>query len=358
MSPEIEKLSEFDNHELVSYFHDAKTGLRGYIAIHNTNLGPSAGGTRYWAYKSKEDALKDALRLSKAMTYKCALAGVPYGGAKAVIIADPKKPKTKEFLKEYARQINLLNGNYITGEDVGIDQRDVDILSENSKFIVGHSKKGGDLGPWAALGVFSALKGALEAIYKTSDLKGRTVAIKGLGKVGFNLAKHIYKNGGALIGADIDPKAVQKAKKSFPGIKIVDKSIIHKQKCDVYAPCAMGGEFNRENIKELKCEIICGGANNQLAEAVVGKLIHERKILYVPDYLANAGGLINVVGELRKGGYNQNWVEKKCLAIQGTAKKIIKLSKKEKKPTSEVADRVAEKIFSKKKRVSAKPIKS
>lgn len=351
MSPEIEKLSEFDNHELVSYFHDEKTGLRGYIAIHNTNLGPAAGGTRYWAYKSKEEALRDALRLSRAMTYKCALAGVPYGGGKAVIIADPRKPKTKDFLVAYARQVNLLNGNYITGEDVGIDQRDVDILSENSKFIVGHSKKGGDLGPWAALGVFSSLRGALEAVYGNSDLKGRIVAVKGMGKVGFNLAKHIYENGGTLIGADIDPGAVRRAKKAFPKIKIVDKSVIHKQKCDVYAPCAMGGEFTRENIKDLRCQIICGGANNQLSEPIIGKFIHEGKILYVPDYLANAGGLINVVGELRKGGYNRKWVEKKCLAIQKTAKKIIALSKRTKNPTSTVADQVAESIFLKKRKV-------
>ena len=349
---EIEKLPEFDNHELVSFFCDQKTGLRGYIAIHNTNLGPSAGGTRYFPYKNDEEALRDALRLSRAMTYKCALVGVPYGGAKATIIIDPQKPKTREFLIEYAKRVNLLNGNYITGEDVGVNQRDVDILSNNSKFIVGNSKSGGDLGPWAALGVFSAIKGALEVVFGSAEIKNRTFAVKGLGKVGLSLAVHINKYGGKIIGVDINPEALKTAKKTIPNIRFVSPSLIHKQKVDVYSPCAMGGEFNEKTIKELRCKIICGGANNQLANPKIGEELHRLKILYVPDYLANAGGLISVVGELRKGGYDLGWVEKKCLEIKKTAKKIIELSKKEKKPTSVVTDRLAESIFLGKKKTS------
>lgn len=346
----IEKLPEFDGHELVSFFYDKKTGLRGYIAIHNTNLGPSAGGTRYFPYKSDEEALCDALRLSRAMTYKCALAEVPYGGAKATIIIDPQKPKTKEFLIEYAKRVNLLNGNYITGEDVGIDQRDVDILAEHSKFIVGHSKSGGDLGPWAALGVFASIKGAFEATFGNDEIKDHTFAIKGLGKVGFNLCKFLYEQGGKITVANRSPEKIKDIKKHFPKIKVVSINDIHKQKVDVYSPCAIGGEFNEKTIKELKCQIICGGANNQLVDPKIGEAIHRLKILYIPDYLANAGGLISVVGELRRGGYDRKWVEKKCLSIQQTAKKIIELSRKEKKPTSVVADHLAESIFLGKKK--------
>lgn len=344
----IEKFKEFDNHELVSYFFDKKTGLRGFIAIHNTNLGATAGGTRYFNYQTEEDALRDVLRLSRAMTYKSALAGVPYGGAKAVIMADPNFPKTKAFLAAYAKRINDLNGKFFTGEDVGISQEDINVLVKHSRFIIGRENLAGDLGPWAALGIFSALQGAVESTYSQASLKKKTIAIKGLGKVGFNLASHVYKAGGQIIAADPNPKAIRLAKKAFPGIKIVSPNIIHKQKCDIYSPCAMGGEFNTKKVKELKCKIICGGANNQLASKEIGKLIHRRGILYVPDYLANAGGLINVVGELRKEGYSRKWVEAKCRAIRKTAKKVISLSQRNKKPTSSIADGLAEAIFRKK----------
>lgn len=344
---DITKFPEFDNHELISFFFDQKTGLRGYIAIHNTNRGPATGGTRYWAYNSDEEALRDALRLSRAMTYKCALAGVPYGGGKATIIADPKKPKTKEFLVQYAKRVNLLNGRYITGEDVGITLEDINILAKHSKFIAGSEKKGGDLGPWAALGVFSALKGALRVAFGSSEIKGKTFAVKGLGKVGMNLCEHIYKNGGSLVVANRGEEKIALAKKKFKGVKVVSKEEIHKQKCDVYSPCAMGNEFNEKNVRELNCKIICGGANNQLSSPKIGELIHKRKILYVPDYLANAGGLINVVSEVRGEGYNQKWAINKCRYIEKTTIKILSLAKKQGKPTNIVADKFAEGIFTK-----------
>lgn len=346
-SLEIERLPEFDNHELVSYFYDKKTGLRGFVAIHNTNLGPAAGGTRYWPYPSEEDALRDVLNLSKAMTYKCALAGVPYGGGKAVIIANPQKPKTRNFLAAYTRVVNLLKGNFITGEDAGIDERDIDILTKHSKFIVGRKSKGGDLSPWAALGVFSAIQAALSFVFGENHIERKTFTIKGLGKVGGELIGLIYASGGRVIGADINSEKVALARKRFPGIKIVKPEAIHKQKCDVFVPCALGCEINSLTIKEFNCPIVCGAANNQLCEPEDGLLIHRRGILYVPDYLANAGGLINVVGELRKGGYNRKWVEAKCLGIRKTTFEILKLSKKKNLPTSVIADRHAEKIFEK-----------
>ena len=341
----IADLPEFDNHELISFISDKKTALRGFIVIHNTNLGPATGGTRYWPYSSEETALKDGLRLARAMTYKCALAGVPYGGGKAVLMADKHYPKTEKFLAAYAKRINLLNGQYYTGEDVGINQKDVDVLTKYSKFIVGRKNLAGELGPWASLGVFFSIKAALYEIFGSEKISGKTIAIKGLGKVGLELAFLIIKEGGKVIGADINSNAIKSAKKRFPNMKIVSPKEIHKQKVDVCAPCAMGGEFNRRTVKELRSAIICGGANNQLASDDIGEIIHQRGILYIPDYLANAGGLINVVGEIRKEGYSKKWVEQKVKAIKRTAKQVIGLSKKYNKPTNAMANQLAESIF-------------
>ncbi len=342
---EIPKLSEFDGHKLVSFFYDEPTGLKGFVAIHNNNLGPATGGTRYFEYQNETDALKDALNLSRAMTYKCALAGVPYGGSKVVIMADPKKPKTPKFLQAYARVINLFNGQVTTGEDIGMTQADIDYLAEYSPFINGRSKRGGDLSPWAALGVFHATEAALEFVFNSSSLKNKTFAIKGLGKVGTELAKLIYKHGGQVVGADINKSKITAAKKRFPKIKIVEPKEIHKQKVDVFAPCALGCEINQKTILEFNCPIICGAANNQLCKPEDGMRIHKKGILYIPDYLANAGGLINVAGELRKSGYSRKWVENKCKEIKSTTLEILKIAKKRNLSTSLVANQLAEKAF-------------
>ena len=284
------------------------------------------------------------------MTYKCALAGVPYGGGKTVIIANANYPKTDKLLVTYAARVNLLNGQYYTGEDMGIDKRDINILVKHSKFIIGRRNLAGDLGPWAALGVFSAMKTALKEIFGSEKMQGRTFAIKGLGKVGFELAILISKENGRLVGADINQRTAKAARKKFPKMRIVNPEEIHKEKVDVYVPCAMGGEFSSQTTRELHCAIICGGANNQLASKSIGEIIHRKGILYIPDYLANAGGLINVVGELRKGGYDREWVKRKTKAIGTTARQIIELSKRQNKPTSEVTDHLAENIFQRKAR--------
>ncbi len=345
---EISKLPEFDNHELVSYFNDSETGLRGFVAIHNSNLGPAVGGTRYFNYKSKEEALRDVLRLSEAMTYKCALAGAPHGGGKAVIMANPKFPKTTKFLNAFAGQINLLKGSFYTGEDVGITQQDVNILSKKSPFLIGHQNLAGDPSPWAALGVFYSMQAALKSVFGSDKFYGRSFAIKGLGKVGYHLLELIYKAGGRdIFVADIDKTVLRKTKRCFSMVKIVAPATIYKQKVDVYAPCAMGIDLTENNVKDLKCKIICGGANNQLAHNKVGDSIYRRRILYVPDYIANSGGLINVVSELRKGGFSRKWVIDKTKAIRRTTQKIINLSKKLKKSPDIVADLMAERIFQK-----------
>ena len=346
---EIENMSDYDNHEMVSFFYDDKTGLKGFISIHNTNLGSATGGTRYAEYPNERAALSDALRLSKAMTYKCALAGLLYGGGKAVIMKDAKHPKTKEFLYTYAEKVNLLNGNFSTGEDVGISEKDAGILAQKSKFIIGSPEKAGDPSPWASLGVFYAIRAALKNVFGNEEIKGKTFAVKGLGKVGLELCRLLYEQGAEIVAADISEQAIKTAKKKFPKIKIVSSQNIHKEKVDVYSPCAMGNEFNAKKIGELKCRIVCGGANNQLVSVKDGEGLYKRNILYIPDYLANGGGVINVVAELDKGGYNRGRVLEKVKNIQNTAAKIIEMSQKLKKPTNYVADELAKSIIYNKK---------
>ncbi len=341
----ITKHPEYDNHELVSFFFDKKTGLRGIIAIHSTTLGPAVGGTRYFHYGTEEEALEDVLRLSRGMTYKCAISKVHFGGGKAVIIADPKKGKTKEYLEAYAKQINRLNGMFFTGEDVGMSFDDINILQKESPFIIGTAKKAGDPSPWAALGVFYAIEESLEILDKKKNLKKYTVAIKGLGKVGMELARLLYKNGVSLIGADIDTKCTKEFLRRFPGSKVVPTSKIHLQKVDVYAPCALGKEFNKKTIGELNCRVVCGSANNQLVHFKDGLLLYKRNILYIPDYLANAGGLINVIADLDKKRYKKETIRKNVHKIKATVREVINLSRKNKQPTNAITDLVAEKFI-------------
>lgn len=342
---EIDKLPEFDNHELVVFFSDKKTKLRGFIAIHNTHLGPATGGTRFARYKSDSDALRDALKLSRAMTYKCSLAGVPYGGSKVVIMAGPGIKKNEKFLKTYARVVDSFNGGLHTGEDVGMTERDLEILSKNSKNITGNLRGVGDLSPLAALGVFSAMQAALMATFGNADMSRRTFAIKGLGKVGGELCRLIYQQGGNIIGADVNKETVRRVKKNFPRVKIVDPATIHRVAADVFSPCALGGDLNTKTIPQIKAKIICGAANNQLATPADGERIYRRGILYIPDYLANAGGLIGVVDDCEPGGFKKNRVLRRVRNIRKTAHQVITLAQRKRLPTHIVANRIAEEKF-------------
>lgn len=341
----ITDLPEFSDHELVSFINDDATGLHGFVAIHNTNLGSAVGGTRYWHYNSEREALGDVLRLSRAMTYKCALAGVPYGGGKAVIMGNHKTLKNDKFLKAYARKINILHGSFFTGEDVGIDQHDVDKLAKSSPYIIGRKRLGGDPSPWASLSTFQALLVSLKEVFGSDDLRGRTVAIKGLGKVGFGLAQLIAERGAKIIAADTKDEAVRSAVRKIKNMKVVDPKDIHRQKVDVYSPNALGADINECTINEFRCSIICGGANNQLQSDHFGDMLQRLGILYIPDYIANAGGLINVVDELNKQGYSKKRVRERVIGVGETVGKIIALSKEKKKPTNQVADELARKIF-------------
>lgn len=335
---------EFDGHELVSFFADRQTGLRGYINIHNTNLGPAVGGTRFWRYASEAEALSDGLRLSRGMTYKCALARVPWGGGKAVIIDDGKKNK-KEKMIAYARVLRLVSQSFFTGEDVGIGENDITVLMRRTPNIIGRPGVGGDPSPWAALGVFYALQPALAHVFGSSTLKGRTIAIKGLGKVGLALAQRVAREGGRVIGADVNRQTLDAARRAVPTITIVSPTTIHKERCDAYAPCAMGGELTLPRVSQLRTPIVCGSANNQLADPAAGLALHRAGILYIPDYLANAGGLINVVAELAPRGYSRAGVERKVKEIYSTADTIITLAEKKRLPTFQIADRIAQDII-------------
>jgi leucine dehydrogenase len=343
---DVKRFPEFDNHKAVVTIHDPKTGLRGFIAIHNTNLGPAIGGTRYWHYASDDEGMRDALRLSRAMTYKCAIAGVPFGGGKGVLLAPQENaPKTEEYLIAYTEALRMMENTFFTGEDVGLNERDVEVLEAHSDVIVGRPEVGGLPAKWAALSVFYTMETALEKTHGTGSFEDRTVAVKGLGGVGIELCSLLENAGAKIIGADINPTRVALAQKRHPNIGIVSHTDIQREKADIYSPCALGDEFNDTTIDSLGAKIICGGANNQLATKKAGQDLHERSILYVPDYVANAGGLISVSDELHEGGYSQERVEKSILAIKETLSQIVDISRSENKPTDQVADMLAEKRF-------------
>lgn len=352
----IEELPEFDNHKVVTFFSDAKSGLRAFVAVHNENLGPGTGGTRMWVYPSETDALRDALNLSRAMTYKCALAGVPYGGSKGVIMGDPHKDKTKKLLLAYANSINSLGG-VTTGTDVGLDDNDIKIMHQASKYILG-VPNGNKLSTstMATLGVFSSIQSTAEKLWGNTNLAGKRFAVKGLGKTGLELVHHLNEEGAIVIVAEIDKEKVALAREQFPGIKIVSPTEIHKEKVDIYAPCALGGDLNAKSITELNCQAIVGTANNQLASPDIGDWLYKNSILYIPDYIANAGGLINVVDELEPQGYRKERVVERVKGIKHTVKKIIDRAEKEKKPTHRVADLMAEEIFKKPKELPHKKL--
>ena len=341
----IKEIKEFNDHRLVLRFEDKKLNLRGFVAIHNDNLGPATGGTRMFPYQNEKEALVDVLRLSRAMTYKCALAGVRHGGGKAVIIGNPGKIKNKELLKNYARVINELNGRFHTGEDVGISEDDVQVMLTESKFFIGRKGIAGDPSPYAALSTFYAIKTGIAEVFGSENLENRSVAIKGIGKVGSELMRLTLNEGAKICIADIESARVDATQKKFPKIKTVDTKDIHRQLVDVLSPCALGNDISQENIKEIHARIICGGANNQLTNNEIGDELFQRRILYVPDYVANAGGLVNVVDELEKDDYNRDRVLKRIENIKKTLSTIYLLAKQRNQPPFRIADKLAEEIF-------------
>lgn len=328
------------NYEQIVYCQDKESGLKAIIAIHDTTLGPALGGTRMWNYNTEEEALRDVLRLARGMTYKNAAAGLNLGGGKAVIIGDPKKDKSEAKLRAFGRFVESLNGRYITAEDVGTTEEDMDFIHMETNFVTGTSSGGvGDPSPVTALGIYKGMKAAAKAAYGDDSLKGKTVAVQGVGHVAYQLCAHLHEEGANLIVTDINKDAVDRAVTAF-GAKAVDLDEIYDVDCDIYSPCALGGTLNDETISRLKAKVIAGSANNQLLENKHGDLIHEKGIIYAPDYVINSGGVINVADELK--GYDRVRVQKNVESIYTILSRVFDISKKENVPTYIAADKMAE----------------
>ncbi|GHI01040.1 branched-chain amino acid dehydrogenase [Neobacillus kokaensis] len=339
---EIFKYLENYDYEQVVFCQDKQSGLKAIIAIHDTTLGPALGGTRMWTYASEEAAIEDALRLAKGMTYKNAAAGLNLGGGKTVIIGDPRKDKNEEMFRAFGRYIQGLNGRYITAEDVGTTVADMDLIHEETDYVTGISPAFGSSGnpsPVTAYGVYRGMKAAAKEAFGTDSLEGKTIAIQGVGNVAYTLCQYLHEEGAQLIVTDINKEAVNRAVEDFDA-KAVDPNEIYGVECDIYAPCALGATINDETIPQLKAKVIAGSANNQLKDTRHGDIIHEMGIVYAPDYVINAGGVINVADELY--GYNRERAMKKVEMIYNTIEKIIEISKRDSIPTYVAADRMAE----------------
>lgn len=344
---------EFDNHQQVAFFNDKKTGLKAIIAVHNTNLGPALGGCRMWPYATDEEALTDVLRLSRGMTYKSALAKLKLGGGKAVIIGDPRTQKSDELLYAMGDFIEGLGGRYITAEDSGTSVADILKMGQRTSYISGvdsASDHGGDPSPSTAYGVFVSLREAVAHKLGRTDLKGLKVAIQGLGNVGYRLAEYLAKAGAELFVTDIVHANVDRAVKNLNATAVPGSSIFALD-VDVFAPCALGSAINDQSIEELKAPIVAGAANNQLATPLHGQILHDRGILYTPDYVVNAGGIIDVYYQrkMRSADYSaENYAADLASKVEGigaTLREIFVRSEMENAPTFVIADRVAEERF-------------
>ena len=333
---------DFDHHETVAFFDDKASGLKAIIAIHSTALGPACGGTRVYPYADGDAALTDVLRLSRGMSYKNAIANLPLGGGKAVIIGDPAKDKTEARLLAYGRAVNELGGRYLTAMDVGITPADMPVIARATKYAAGFDMPGkpaGDSGPPTALGTFVGLKATIKHRLGADSAKGLMVAIQGLGKVGMNLAKRLHEEGAKLIVADVHEAATKKAADAF-GAKVVSIDDIVTAQCDVFSPNALGAILNDKTIARMHAKAIAGAANNQLARDEHGAVLKARGILYAPDYVINGGGIIRVAGQIFE--WPDAEVQRRVLAIADTLTQIFRRADSENLPTNVIADRVAE----------------
>ena len=330
---------EFDGHEEVVFCHDRASGLKAIIAIHNTRRGPALGGCRMWPYADEDEALTDVLRLARGMTYKSALADLPYGGGKSVIIGDPRQHKTDALLRAMAGFVESLGGRYIIAEDVGISQADAEVMLSRTKYVAGTTSGGaGDPSPSTAYGVYVGIKAAVAHKLGRHSLDGLRVAVQGLGQVGSHLCRYLADEGAELIVTDIDPAAIARAERDF-GAKGVAPEAIYDTEAEIFAPCALGAVINDETLTRLKAAIVAGSANNQLAEARHGAALAARGILYAPDYLINAGGVINISHE--GPGYRKEEAVKHVARIHETLSEIFRRADAEKIPTSQAADGLA-----------------
>jgi leucine dehydrogenase len=326
-------------HEEIVMCSDASIGYKGILAVHSTKLGPALGGTRFWQYATDEEAITDALRLSRGMTYKNAVAGLHLGGGKSIIIGDNKTKDREKIFRAHGRFVETLGGRYITAEDVGTSTKDMSYVQLETKHVAGLAGKSGDPSPVTAHGVFRAVEASANRKWGSDSLKGKTVAVQGCGSVGSYLAGELHKAGAKLIVSDIDAAKTARVEKAT-GAKVVQGEAIFSADADIFSPCALGGIINDKTIPKLKVQIVAGGANNQLLEERHGDELQRRGILYAPDYVANAGGVINVYGEVV--GWDAQRALDKADDIYDTILKVFDIAEAKKIPTYEAADRLAE----------------
>ena len=326
-------------HEQLVMCQDSASGYRGIIAIHSTTLGPALGGTRFWTYASDEDAIVDALRLARGMTYKNAVAGLNLGGGKSVIIGDNKTTDREMIFRAHGRFVESLGGRYITAEDVGTSTADMDFVHMETDYVTGLAGRSGDPSPVTAHGVFRAIQASAKEKWGSDDLSGKTVSLQGCGHVGYYLAKELHDAGAKLIVTDIDAERVKRVVSEF-GARAVELDEIYAAEADIFAPCALGAVINDKTLPQLKVEIVAGAANNQLLEERHGDALDKKGILYAPDYVANAGGVINVYSEL--AGWTSERAFRKADEIYDTVLRVFHIAKHDKLPTYEAADRLAE----------------
>ncbi|MBK7382153.1 MAG: Glu/Leu/Phe/Val dehydrogenase [Flavobacteriales bacterium] len=335
---------EKHDHEEVLFCYDRPTGLKAIIAVHNTTLGPALGGTRMWPYASEAEALNDVLRLSRGMTYKSSLAGLDLGGGKAVIIGDSRTQKTEAMFRRFGQFVHSLNGRYITAEDVGMSVTEMVNIKKETKYVAGLPEEmggSGDPSPVTSYGVYCGMKAAAKTAFGSDDLSGRKVSIQGAGNVGKGLVTLLVKEGASVFLTDIHDEKLAAVRAEFPTITLVKPEVIHDLDVDIHSPCALGATINDETLERLKCSVIAGAANNQLAdETIHGKAVMKKGILYAPDFLINAGGIINCAWEMK--GYNRKAALKQTEGIQDTALRIFKASADLDIPTYLAANQTAE----------------
>jgi len=338
----FEYMEEYDAEQIV-FCRDKNSNLKAIIVLHDTTLGPATGGTRAWYYEREEDALVDCLRLAKGMTYKYAAAGINLGGGKAVILLEKGQKPTEAMLRALGRFVDILGGRFITGEDVGLTVGDLEYINMETDYIVGLPREYGGSGgpsPYTALGVVEGMKVCCEEVFGDPNLKGRTIAVQGVGNVGYHLVKLLKEEGAKIIATDIDENKLKRVVEEF-GVDTVHPDEIYDVDCDIFSPCALGGILNDDTIPRLKCKIVAGSANNQLLEPRHGDMLHQRDILYAPDFIINAGGTIADTDEL-EGGFNPERAKKKVKRVAENLRLVFKISKERGIPTYKAADILAE----------------
>lgn len=334
-------------HEKILFAQDEETSLKAIIAVHSTVLGPALGGMRIWNYQNEEEALNDVIRLSYGMTLKNAAAGLPLGGGKMVVIGDATKLKSEAFLAACARFVNTFNGQYYTAEDVNSTTDDMDTMKRYTDFVVGTSDSSSDPSPYTAKGVLNGIKAAAKVKFGSDSLNGKIVAVQGLGNVGYRLCEHLHHEGAQLLVYDYDAQKIDRVVADF-GATGVNQTEILTSECDILAPCALGAVITSEIVDQLKCAIIAGSANNILANSEAGDLLEKKGILYAPDYIINAGGVINCGADI-VGNHDEQYVWQKIDGIYDTTMQIFALAEEKNIPTYQAADQFALAIIDAKK---------